>query len=44
MRAITDTENLRQFKIRFSLIAERVVVFPSHPNIVREVKYLKQIA
>ena len=44
MRAITDTENLRQFKIRFSLIAERVVVFPSHPNMVREVKYLKQIA
>ena len=38
MTATTNAENLRQYKIRFSLIAEQILVFASHPNIVREVK------
>ena len=29
---------LRQYKIGLSLIAEHIVVFASHPDIVREVK------
>ena len=41
MTMTANAENLRQYKIRFSLIA-------SHPNIVREIKNLlpniKQIA
>ena len=38
MTATTNAENLPQYKIRFSLIAEQILVFASHPNIVREVK------
>ena len=48
MTATTNAENLRQYKIRFSLIAEQILPFASHPNIAREVKTLppifKQIA
>ena len=40
--------NLRQLKIRFSLIAEQIVAFALHPKIVREIETLppnfKQIA
>ena len=48
MTATTNAENLRQYKIRFSLIAEQILAFASSPNMVREVKDLspnfKQIA
>ena len=40
MTATTNVENLRQYKIRFSLIAKQILAFDSHPNIVREVKNL----
>ena len=40
MSATTNAENLQQYKIRFSLIAEQILAFASHPNIVREVKTL----
>ena len=33
MTATTHAENLRQDKIRFSLIAEQILAFASHPNI-----------
>ena len=40
--------NLRQQKIRFSLIAEQILAFAWHPKIVREIETLppnfKQIA
>ena len=39
MSATTNAENL-QYKIRFSLIAEQILAFASHPNLVREVKTL----
>ena len=32
--------NLRQYEIRFSLIAEQVLAFASSPNMVREAKHL----
>ena len=38
MTVTANAENLRQYKIGLSLIAEYIVVFASHPNIVREVK------
>ena len=38
MTATTNAENLRQYKIGFSLIAEQALAFASHPSIVREVK------
>ena len=48
MTATTNAENLRQYKITFSLIVEQILAFTSHPNMVREVKNLspnfKQIA
>ena len=44
MTATTNAENLPQYKIRFSLIAEQILVFASHPNIVREVKICLQIS
>ena len=48
MTTTTNTENLRQYKIRFSLITEQILVNASHLNIVKEVKNLspsfKQIA
>ena len=46
--ATTNAENLRQYKIRFSLIAEQTLSFATSPNMVREAKHLsrnfKQIA
>ena len=48
MTATTNTEKVRQCKIRFSLIAEQTLAFALDPNMVREVKQLfpnfKQIA
>ena len=48
MTTTTNAENLRQYKIRFSLIGKQILAFASHPKIVREVKNLspnfKQIA
>ena len=48
MTATTNAENLRQYKIRFSLIIEQILFFASHHNMVGEVKNLspnfKQIA
>ena len=48
MTATTNTEKVRQCKIRFSLIAEQILAFALDPNMVREVKQLfpnfKQIA
>ena len=48
MTAPTNAENLRQHKIRFSLISEQILAFASSPNMVREIKNLllnfKQIA
>ena len=38
MTASTNAENLRQYKIRFSLISEQLLAFASSPNMVREVK------
>ena len=38
MTATTTAENLRQFKIRFSLIVEQILAFASSPNMFREVK------
>ena len=48
MTAATNAENLRQYKARFSLIVEQILVFASRPNMEKEVKNLspnfKQIA
>ena len=48
MTATINDKNFRQYEIRSSLIAEQMLAFSSHPNIVREVKSLfsnfKQIA
>ena len=48
MTATANAENLRQYKIRFSLITEQILAFASNPNMVREVKNMppsfKQIA
>ena len=48
MTATTNAENLREYKTRFFLIAEQLLAFALHLNIVREVKNLspdfKQIA
>ena len=38
MTAATNAENLRQYKIRFLLIAEQILAFASHPNMARKVK------
>ena len=40
MTATTNTENLRQYEIRFSSITEQTLAFDSHPNIVSEIKNL----
>ena len=40
MTATTNAENLRKFQIRFFLIAEKILAFASHPNIIRKVKKL----
>ena len=48
MRATTNTENLRQYKSRFSLIVEQILALTLRLNMLREVKNLspnfKQIA
>ena len=48
MITTTIVENLRQNKIRFSLIVEQILAFASSPNMFREVNNLspdfKQIA
>ena len=48
MTTITNAENLRQHKIRFSLIVEQILAFALGTSMVREVKSLspksKQIA
>ena len=33
----TNAENLRQYKIRFTLILEQILAFVSRPNMIREV-------
>ena len=38
MTATTNPKNLRQYKIRFSLIAQHIQAFVSHSNMVREAK------
>ena len=38
MTSTISAKILRQYKIRFSLIVEQILVFTSHPNIVKEVK------
>ena len=43
MTATANAENLQQHKIRFSLIAEEILAFVSHPYMVREVKICLQI-
>ena len=40
MKATTNAENLRQYKIRFSLIAEQILAFASKHNMARKVKNL----
>ena len=40
MTATTNAENLRQYKIRFSLIVEKMLAFASSPNMIRQVKTL----
>ena len=40
MTATTNSENLRQYKIRFSLIVGHILAFASSPEMVREVKNL----
>ena len=48
MAVTENTENLRQYKIKFCLIVEQIRAFASSPNMVREVKNLppnfKQVA
>ena len=38
MTATTNNKSLRQYKIRFYLIVEQTLTFPSSFNMVREVK------
>ena len=40
MKTITNAENLRQYKSRFSLIAEEMLAFASSTNRVKEVRTL----
>ena len=40
MSATANVENLQQYKVRFSLITEKVRAFALHPNIASEVKNL----
>ena len=40
MTATTNAENLQQYKIRFFLIAEKILAIASLPNIIRKVKKL----
>ena len=38
MTARTNAENLRQYKTGFSLFAEQILAFASHPNMVKKSK------
>ena len=40
MTTTTNAENLGQYKSRFSLIVEQILVFASSTNLVRKVKNL----
>ena len=40
MKATTNAKNLRQYKIRSSLIAEQILAFASKHNMARKVKNL----
>ena len=40
MTAMTNAENLRQYKSTFSLIVEQILAFVSSTNLAREVKNL----
>ena len=40
MSTTTNADKLRQYKIRFSLIVEQILVFASSINLVRDVKNL----
>ena len=40
MTVTTNAENLQQYNSRFSLIAQHVLAFGSHHNMVRELKKL----
>ena len=40
MTATTNAKNLRQYKIKFSVILEQILAFALSLNIVREVKNL----
>ena len=44
MIATRNVDNLRQYKIRFSLIAEQILAFASLPKMLREVKICLQIS
>ena len=44
MTATANAENLRQYEIRFSLVAEQILAFASHPNMVIKVKICLQIS
>ena len=44
MKTTTNTENLQQYKSRFSLIAEQILTFASGTNLVREVSNLSLIS
>ena len=40
MTATSNAKNLRQRKIRFSLIVEQILAFALHPNLAREIKII----
>ena len=42
MTATTNAKNLRQYKIKFSVILEQILAFALSLNIVREVKNLSE--
>ena len=42
MKAITNVENLAEYKGRFSLIVKQILAFDSSPNFVRKVKTVSQ--
>ena len=44
MTATANAENLRHYKIGFSLIVDQMLAFASSPNVIREVKTCLQIS
>ena len=42
MTVTTNTKNLRQYSIRFSLNVEQTLAFALSPNVVREVRNVPQ--